>query len=58
MIPTNSGIVAASLAGVVIPSILDKMKIDPALSGSVILTTVTDIVGFVTFLGLGSLLLL
>ena len=49
---------AASLAGVVIPSILDKMKIDPALSGSVILTTVTDIVGFVTFLGLGSLLLL
>ncbi|BED89961.1 magnesium transporter MgtE [Pseudoalteromonas sp. MM1] len=51
-------LVAASLAGVVIPSILDKMKIDPALSGSVILTTVTDIVGFVTFLGLGSLLLL
>jgi magnesium transporter len=46
------------VAGVVIPSILDKMKIDPALSGSVILTTVTDIVGFVTFLGLGSLLLL
>ena len=51
-------LIAASLAGVVIPSILDKMKIDPALSGSVILTTVTDIVGFVTFLGLGSLLLL
>ena len=51
-------LIAASLSGVVIPSILDKMKIDPALSGSVILTTVTDIVGFVTFLGLGSLLLL
>ncbi|MCQ8877924.1 magnesium transporter [Pseudoalteromonas shioyasakiensis] len=51
-------LVAASLSGVIIPSILDKMKIDPALSGSVILTTVTDIVGFVTFLGLGSLLLL
>lgn len=51
-------LVAASLAGVVIPSVLDKMKIDPALSGSVILTTVTDIVGFVTFLGLGSVLLL
>jgi len=45
-------LVAASLAGVVIPSILDKMKIDPALSGSVILTTVTDIVGFVTFINL------
>ncbi|TMO47492.1 MULTISPECIES: magnesium transporter [unclassified Pseudoalteromonas] len=51
-------LVAASLSGVVVPSILDKLKIDPALSGSVILTTVTDIVGFVTFLGLGSLLLL
>ncbi|MBE0459581.1 magnesium transporter [Pseudoalteromonas sp. KG3] len=51
-------LIAASLSGVVIPSILDKMKIDPALSGSVILTTVTDIIGFVTFLGLGSLLLL
>ena len=51
-------LIAASLSGVVIPSVLDKMKIDPALSGSVILTTVTDIVGFVTFLGLGSLLLL
>ncbi|WP_405631404.1 magnesium transporter [Pseudoalteromonas sp. Ld20] len=51
-------LIAASVSGVVIPSILDKMKIDPALSGSVILTTVTDIVGFVTFLGLGSLLLL
>ena len=37
---------------------LDKLKIDPALSGSVILTTVTDIVGFVAFLGLGTLFLL
>ncbi|WP_404340740.1 magnesium transporter [Pseudoalteromonas mariniglutinosa] len=51
-------LIAASVSGVVIPSLLDKLKIDPALSGSVILTTVTDIVGFVTFLGLGSLLLL
>ncbi|MDP5213596.1 magnesium transporter [Pseudoalteromonas tunicata] len=51
-------LVAASLSGVWIPWVLDRLKIDPALSGSVILTTVTDIVGFVTFLGLGSLLLL
>ncbi len=51
-------IVAAALAGVFVPVILDKLKIDPALSGSVILTTVTDIVGFVAFLGLGSLFLL
>jgi len=51
-------ILAAAIAGVFVPLILDKMKIDPALSGSVILTTVTDVVGFVTFLGLGTLLLI
>jgi magnesium transporter len=51
-------IAMAALTGVVLPIILNKLKIDPALSGSVILTTVTDIVGFVAFLGLGSLLLL
>lgn len=51
-------IVAAAFSGVLIPVLLDKMKIDPALSGSVILTTVTDVVGFVTFLGLGTLFLL
>tara|TARA_R110002167_G_scaffold61950_5_gene175116 strand:- start:8347 stop:9684 length:1338 start_codon:yes stop_codon:yes gene_type:complete len=50
-------ILAAALSGVLIPMVLDRMQIDPALSGSVILTTVTDVVGFVTFLGLGSLLL-
>lgn len=51
-------IIAAAFAGVIIPVILDKLKIDPALSGSVILTTVTDIVGFVAFLGLGTVFLL
>lgn len=51
-------LLTASASGVVIPAILNKLNIDPALSGSVILTTVTDIVGFVVFLGLGSLLLL
>ncbi len=53
-----ANIVCASISGIFIPVLLDKLKIDPALSGSVILTTVTDIVGFVAFLGLGSLLLL
>jgi magnesium transporter len=48
---------AASLAGVTIPLILRKMGIDPALAGSVVLTTVTDVVGFVAFLGLATLLL-
>ncbi len=51
-------IISAALAGVFLPVLLDKLKIDPALSGSVILTTVTDIVGFVAFLGLGTLFLL
>ncbi|NVJ62271.1 MAG: magnesium transporter [Gammaproteobacteria bacterium] len=49
---------AAALSGVFVPVVLDKMKLDPALSGSVILTTVTDIVGFVAFLGLGTIFLL
>lgn len=53
-----TNIISAALAGIFIPVILDKLKIDPALSGSVILTTVTDIVGFVAFLGLGTLFLL
>ncbi|PKF63787.1 magnesium transporter [Psychromonas sp. psych-6C06] len=51
-------IVIASLSGVWVPWILTKFKIDPALSGSVVLTTVTDIFGFIVFLGLGSVLLL
>ncbi|RDL44439.1 magnesium transporter [Marinomonas piezotolerans] len=51
-------IIMAALSGVIIPVILDKLKIDPALSGSVILTTVTDIAGYIAFLGLGTLLLL
>ena len=51
-------IISAAASGVLIPVLLDKLKIDPALSGSVILTTVTDVVGFVAFLGLGTLILL
>lgn len=52
----NSLVAAAT--GVYLPVILDRMKIDTALSGAVILTTVTDVVGFITFLGLGSYFLL
>jgi magnesium transporter len=48
----------AALAGVAIPLLLHQWGIDPALSGAVILTTVTDIVGFLSFLGLASLILL
>lgn len=48
----------ANTSGIAIPLILKRMNIDPALSASVILTTVTDVVGFLSFLGLASLLLL
>ncbi|WP_448549733.1 magnesium transporter [Thalassotalea fusca] len=48
---------AAGIAGVSIPLILKRMKIDPALAGSVILTTVTDVVGIFAFLGTATLLL-
>jgi len=47
----------AALAGASIPLILNKIGIDPALAGTVILTTVTDVVGFFAFLGLAYLFL-
>ncbi len=49
---------AANVSGISIPLMLKRMNIDPALSASVILTTVTDIVGFMSFLGLASILIL
>ena len=48
----------AAIAGVMVPMILQKFNQDAALSGSVILTTVTDVVGFFTFLGLATILYL
>ena len=48
----------AALAGVAIPLVLRELDIDPALAGGVILTTVTDVVGFFAFLGLATLVLL
>lgn len=48
----------AALAGVSIPIILKKFDIDPAVAGGVLLTTVTDVVGLMTFLGLATLWLL
>ena len=49
---------AAALAGVMVPVTLKRMGYDPALAGSVILTTVTDVMGFFSFLGLATLVLL
>lgn len=51
-------LVAAAASGIAIPLILERMHIDPALSGAVILTTVTDVVGFMSFLGLATYFLL
>ncbi|MBM6549849.1 magnesium transporter [Marinomonas ostreistagni] len=48
----------AALTGTLLPMLLKKLGIDPALAGSVILTTVTDVVGFLSFLGLATLFLL
>ncbi len=45
----------AGLAGIAIPVTLNKMKIDPAVSATVFVTTVTDVVGFFAFLGIASL---
>ena len=49
-------LVVAAGAGAMIPMAMKRMGIDPALAGSVVLTTVTDIVGFMAFLGLATLL--
>lgn len=51
-------LIIAAAAGFVIPVTMKKMNIDPALAGGVVLTTVTDVVGYMTFLGLGALFLL
>lgn len=51
-------LVVAGLAGASIPIALEKVGIDPAIASSVFLTTVTDVIGFLVFLGLGTWLLI
>ena len=51
-------LVIAAGAGFFIPLTLKRMKVDPALAGGVVLTTVTDVVGYVAFLGLGAIFLI
>ena len=50
--------IVAGLFGILIPVTLKKMNIDPALASSVFVTTVTDVIGFLSFLGIGSLVFL
>ena len=53
-----ANLVCAALAGVSIPIILRKLKVDPAIAGGVVLTTITDVIGIFAFLGLATWLLL
>jgi magnesium transporter len=50
-------LLSAALAGTLIPLGMEKMRIDPAVASVVFLTTVTDVVGFFSFLGLAALFL-
>jgi magnesium transporter len=50
--------IVAATAGFFVPLVLKRMKIDPALAGGVVLTTITDVVGYLSFLGLGAAFLL
>jgi magnesium transporter len=51
-------LLCAAVSGFVIPLTLKKLRIDPALAGGVVLTTITDVVGLTAFLGFGTLFLL
>ena len=51
-------LMCATLAGVTVPLALKRLGIDPALAGSVLLTTITDVIGFMAFLGLATLILI
>jgi magnesium transporter len=50
-------LVVAGMSGVILPILLDRVGIDPAVASGVFVTTVTDVVGFFAFLGLASLIL-
>ena len=50
-----TNLLVAAFSGAFLPLALTKLKVDPALAGGVILTTITDVIGFVAFLGLAAL---
>ena len=51
----TTNLIVAAFSGAFLPLLLSKLRIDPALAGGVILTTITDVIGFVAFLGLAAL---
>lgn len=50
-----TNIIVAAIAGALLPSLLNRLNIDPAIAGGVVLTTITDVTGFFVFLGLATL---
>ena len=50
-------LISSVIAGILVPLILRRFKQDPAISGSVVVTTVTDVIGFLSFLGLATIYL-
>ena len=50
-------LISSVIAGILVPLALRKFNQDPAISGSVVVTTVTDVIGFISFLGLATLYL-
>ena len=51
-------LISSVVAGIFVPLVLRKMNQDPAIAGSVVVTTVTDVVGFLSFLGLATIFLI
>jgi len=51
-------LISSVIAGIFVPLILRRLKQDPAIAGSVVVTTVTDVVGFLSFLGLATIFLI
>ena len=51
-------LISSVIAGIIVPLILRRFKQDPAIGGSVVVTTVTDVIGFVSFLGLATIYLI
>lgn len=51
-------LLAGALAGALVPVVLKRMSVDPALAGGVVLTTVTDVIGILAFIGLATFILL
>ena len=51
-------LISSVVAGMVVPIILRKLNQDPAIAGSVVVTTITDVIGFFSFLGLATIFLI